>query len=129
MVFGCNDRVCACAIGHAQTGPQVVWIGHAVQHQKQGWAFNRVQQVVQRVVLRHGRNHGDHSLVAMTASQLGQALTVRLDHAHARISGFIDELAHPRIATGDLVMDFNNGLGGDLEANAHGMKAEQHFMG
>jgi hypothetical protein len=65
----------------------------------------------------------------MTTGQLGQALTVRFDHAHARIAGLVDELAHARIATRDLVMDFDNGLGGDLEANANGMKAEQHFVG
>jgi hypothetical protein len=26
-------------------------------------------------------------------------------------------------------VDFNNRLGGDFQANAHGMKAEQHFRG
>jgi len=26
-------------------------------------------------------------------------------------------------------MDFNNRLRGDLEANAHGMEAEEHFVG
>ena len=127
MVFGGDHGVCARTVGHTQACAQVVGVGHAVQHQEQGRAFHGVEQVVQRVVLRHGRDHRHHALVAVATGQLGQALTVRFDHAHARVSGLVDELAHARIAARDLVMDFNNGLGGDLEANAHGMKAEQHF--
>ena len=67
--------------------------------------------------------------MAMATGQFGQALVVRLDHAHARVTGLVDELPHAGVAACDLVMDFDNGLGGDLEANAYGMKAEQHFVG
>ena len=129
MVLGRNHGMRPSAIGHTQTSTQVVRIGHAVQHQEQRRTFNRIQQIVQGVVLRDRGDHGHHALVTMATGQFGQTLTVRFDHAHARIAGLVDELAHARIASGDLVMDFNNGLGGDLEANAHGMKAEQHFVG
>ena len=88
-----------------------------------------VEQVVKRMVLWDGRDQSDHALVAMATGQFGQTFIVRLDHAHARVTGFVDELPHAGVAARDLVMDFNNGLGGDLETNAHGMEAEQHFVG
>ena len=104
-------------------------IGHPVKHQQQRWPFHAVEQIVQRVNLGNRGHHGHHTLMTMTPSQFGQAQTIGFNQAHARITGFVDELPHAGIAARDLVVDFNNGLGGDLEANAHGMKAEQHFMG
>jgi hypothetical protein len=77
-------------------------------------------------------NRGDQShnaLMAMTAGQLRQALAIGFDHAHTRVSGLVDELTHAGVTASDLEMDFNNGLGGDLEANANGVKAEKHFVG
>ena len=129
MVFGGDDRMRSRAIGHAQASAQVVRIGHTVEHQKQGRAFDGVKKVVQRMVLGNGRDHGHHARVAMATGQLGQSLAIGFDQAHARITGLVDERPHAGVAAGDLVMDFNNGLGRDLEANAHGMEAEQHFVG
>jgi hypothetical protein len=79
------------------------------------------------MVLGDRLDQSHHPLVSVSTGQFGQAFSVRFDHAHARVTGFVDELAHAGIAPAELVMDFNDRLGGDLETNAHGMKAKQHF--
>ena len=89
---------------------------------------NTRQQVIERMVLGNRRHQSHHALVTVATGQFGQALTIRFDQAHARIAGLVDELPHAGVATRDLEMDFDNGLGGDLEANAYGMKAVQHFV-
>ena len=70
-----------------------------------------------------------HTLVAMAAAELGQAHAIGFNQPHAGLFGFVQKLAHARIAPGGLEVDFNNRLRGGFQAYAHGVKAKQNLGG
>ena len=131
MVLGRNHGMRTGPIGHPQASAQVVRIGDAIEHQQQRRLVTgqAVQQIVQRSHLGQRLDPRDHALVAMVATQLGQAQAVGLDQSNIRLFGALDELAHARIAAGRLEIDFDDGGGRRLEAHADGVKAVQHFGG
>src|SRR6218665_1485058 len=118
-------------VGHAQAGPEVVRIGHAVEHQQQGRSaacgLELFQQFVERTDRRHGLHARGHALAAMAAGQLGDAHAVSLDQAGAGRAGAFEKLAHARVAPRGLVVDLDDRVGRGLQTHAHGVKAEQDF--
>ena len=133
MVLGRNHGVCACTVGHAQAGTEVVRVGHAVKHQQQGLGdaglLQLLQQLVERLDLGHRIDPGDHALMAMAAAHFGQAQAVGFNQPDTGFARPVGELAHPGIAAGGIEKNLQHRLGGGFQAYAYGMKAEKNFGG
>ena len=132
MVLGRDHRVRTRAIGHTQTGPQVVGVGHAVQHQQQRRlvvGLQLVQQIVERSGTLERVDARRHALVAVAAGQLGNAQAVGLDHPRTSLLRPLQELAHALVTPRRIDIDLDDGLRRRLQAHADGMETEQDFGG
>ena len=67
--------------------------------------------------------------MAARAGQTGQAGVVAVHELDARALHTLDELAHARVAPGGVHVHLDHGRGRRLQADSHGVEAEQHFGG
>ena len=101
MVLGRDHSVGASAVGHTQASPQVVRIGDTVEHQQQRRftaGLQLVQQIIQRCGLLDRLHPRGHTLMTMTARQLGDAQTVGFDQANTRLARAVKKLPHALVA-------------------------------
>ena len=81
IVFGCDHRMHSGGFCCAQTGAEVMGVGHAIQHQQEGRLLQRLQQAVEKlfIVQLTGKAHGDHALM-IAVDQLVEFFTTDLTH-------------------------------------------------
>ena len=127
MIFRGHHGMCARSIGHAQTGAQVVRVGHAVQHQHQRRALHFIQHLVQRVTRRQCVHARHHTLVACAAGLRGEGSVFAVHQLCAGIARTLDEAAHARVAPRGINVNLDDGLRRGLQPHGHGVEAEKNF--
>ena len=89
VVFGGDHRMRAGPVGDAQAGPQVVRVGHAVEHQQQRLrdtgSFELFEQLVERTHLCDGIDARHHALMAVAAAHFGEPHAVGLNQPRAKL--------------------------------------------
>jgi hypothetical protein len=122
--------MCAGPVGHTQASAQIVRIGHAIENQQKGLLAIRLQlfeQGVERAGLFNGLNPGHDTLMPVTATELGQAQTVRLNEPNPGLSRSLQKLTHAGVTTTGIDIHLEHGSGRGFDANANRMESEKGF--
>jgi hypothetical protein len=124
-ILGHDHRLRAEGVRAAQARPEVVRIGHSVEHQQQRWSLSRFEDVVQRDVRQRVVDDRHHALVLPMARKCEQPRGIDRMHAYVRRVGPRDEIAQARILPAGKHIEIVHGVRALAQAGGDRVKAEQ----